>query len=92
MMRSCWSGVSPVSCRLAASALSSSALVVMYLRISSTARAATLALPCTTDWRVPLRSERIDTAPYAMSGRTAASASNSAKRVAIWRFGVAMGP
>ena len=90
MMRSCWSGVSPVSCRLAASALSSSALVVMYRRISSTARAATLALPCTTDWRVPLRSERIDTTPYAMSGTTAASASSRAKRVAIWRFRVAI--
>ena len=54
--------------------------------ISSAARAATFRLPATTDSRVPRCSEIIDTTPYRTSGRTAAPARISAKRVAMRRM------
>src|SRR5262245_46590887 len=40
--------------------------------------------------RVPLRSERSETNPYASNGATAATASSSANRVAMWRIRIAI--
>ncbi len=83
-IRSFCHGSRPVCCRSAATAFRILTLPVTYSSICSAARVATFRFPCTTVCWAPLRSERIDTAPYASSGTTAAAAMSTANRVVIF--------
>ena len=83
-IRSCCHGRRPVCWRSAAAAFRIFMLPVTYCSICSAARRATLRLPWMTASSAPVRSEKMETAPYASNGTTAAAAIRSAKRVAIF--------
>src|SRR5207302_1159811 len=72
--------------RWAASPFSKPALPTTYGRSASAARVATFSLPVVIDARVPRWSDQIEMTPYAISGKTAARASSSAKRCAMRRI------
>ncbi len=82
-MRSCCHGCRPVCCRSADTALRILTLLVTYCSICSAARRATFRFPWITASCAPVRSEKMETAPYASSGSTAAAAMSNANRVEI---------